>query len=198
MLNNSLTHIPSQSAFSFPVVPRRHAEQLPPLVRSCNRLSQWRPLMAKSTAVAVSNTLTGGGKGMSWFFELEQEVREYELDQFGVVNNAIYSNLCEYATYKLLHEIGFDADIKLAVSDATIKYISPLKRKDRYMLKVRLYDYSTTRFFFEEQVLRLPDHKPIVWGTATLILLDKRLRPTQITPSMISQFNKFLLTHTNK
>ncbi|KAG6393846.1 hypothetical protein SASPL_144420 [Salvia splendens] len=107
MLHNSLTHITTQSAFSFPIVPRRHAEQLPPLVRSCDRLLQWRPQTAKSTAVAVSNTLTGGGKG---YLILINKI------------GSIWS-----ATYTLLHEIGFDADIKLAVSDATIKYISPLK-----------------------------------------------------------------------
>ncbi|XP_042024031.1 acyl-acyl carrier protein thioesterase ATL3, chloroplastic-like [Salvia splendens] len=153
--------------------------------------------MRSSASLAVNNRLTGGGKGMSWFYELEQEVREYELDQLGLVNHATYSNLCEYGTYKLLDKIGFDAHIKLAVSEVTIKYLSPLKRKDKYVLKLRLYDYSTTRFFFEDQILRLPDYKPVVWGTATLVLLDEKLRPTRITPFMISQFNKFLQTHTN-
>ncbi|XP_057812329.1 acyl-acyl carrier protein thioesterase ATL4, chloroplastic-like [Salvia miltiorrhiza] len=197
MLHNSLTHITPQTAVSFPVVLRQHAEQPPPLVRSCGRLSQWSlPPVRSSATVAFINKI-GGGKGMSWFHEVEQEVREYELDQFGVVNNAVYSNLCEDATYKLLDEIGFDADIKLAVSEVTIKYISPLKRKDRYVLKLRLYDYSTTRFFFEDQVLKLPDHELVACGKATLVLLDGRLRPSRITPAMISKLNQFLQTHTN-
>ncbi|KAG6395600.1 hypothetical protein SASPL_141723 [Salvia splendens] len=123
MLNNSLTHVSTQTApLSFPAVPRRHAEQLPPLVRR-----QPLPPMRSSASLAVNNRLTGGGKGMSWFYELEQEVREYELDQLGLVNHATYSNLCEYGTYKLLDKIGFDAHIKLAVSEVTIKYLSPLK-----------------------------------------------------------------------
>ncbi|XP_047962215.1 acyl-acyl carrier protein thioesterase ATL3, chloroplastic-like [Salvia hispanica] len=158
MLNNSLTHVSTQTPpLSFPAVPRRHAEQLPPLVRSRQR--QPLPPMKSSASLAVNNKLTGGGKGMSWFFELEQEVREYELDQIGVVNHATLNNFCEYGTYKLLDKIGFDAHIKLAISEVTIKYPSPLKRKDKYVLKLRLYDYSTTRFYFEDQILRLPDYK---------------------------------------
>lgn len=86
MLHNSFTQITTQSAFSFPVVPRRHADQLPPLVRSCDRLSQRRPLTARSTAVAVSNsTLTGGGKGylilllLDWLFFFNLNVKYYRI-----------------------------------------------------------------------------------------------------------------------
>ncbi|KAL7087451.1 hypothetical protein ACP275_13G068600 [Erythranthe tilingii] len=112
------------------------------------------------------NNISSGGKGMDWFHEIKLEVRDYEVDQYGVVKDSMYANYCEYGQFQLFRdEIGLDGDV-FAVTEMSFKYIAPLRRGDRFVLNVKLYDYSTTRLYFENLIFKQPNLQVLFSGSS--------------------------------
>jgi acyl-CoA thioester hydrolase len=109
-------------------------------------------------------------------FTLELEVRDYECDLQGIVNNAVYQNYLEHARHVFLKSVGIDfaalsrGGLNLVVVRAELDYLFPLRSGDRFAVRINTERVSPLRFGFLQNIYRLPDRKRIlkakVVGTA--------------------------------
>ncbi len=116
-------------------------------------------------------------------FVLDLDVRDYECDLQGIVNNAVYQNYLEHARHRFLKDIGIDfaslteRGINLVVVRAEIDYLHPLRSGDAFWVGLNMGRISRIRFGFLQDVYRRPDDKPIVRAKIIGTALNEGGRP---------------------
>jgi acyl-CoA thioester hydrolase len=100
-------------------------------------------------------------------FSIVMQVRDYECDQGGVVNNAVYFNYCEHARHEYLKVLNIDfADfarrhINFVVLRSELDYQASLVSGDVFEVSVRIERISRLRFLFH-QFIHLESNKKLV------------------------------------
>ncbi|MBK6284272.1 MAG: acyl-CoA thioesterase [Draconibacterium sp.] len=115
-------------------------------------------------------------------FQLEMQVRDYECDIQGIVNNAVYQNYLEHCRHKFLNSVGLDFTqahndgIDGVVIRAELDYKFPLRPGDEFIVGLKMAKKGKLRLIFDQQIIRKADDKLMVAARITTVL-TKNNRP---------------------
>jgi acyl-CoA thioester hydrolase len=114
----------------------------------------------------------------------ELRVRYAETDQMGVVYHANYLIWCEIARTDLIRTLGASyreleaRGIRLAVSEASVRYIAAARYDDRIRVETRLTRVTSRTMVFDYTILNADSSQRLATASTTLISLDPSNRVT--------------------
>ena len=116
-------------------------------------------------------------------FTITLEVRDYECDLQGIVNNSVYQNYLEHARHQFLKAKNVDfakltaEGIHLVVIKAELEYKKSLKPGDTFTISVRMEKVGRVRWAFVQQVRRQTDNELMLIGRISGVGLNENGRP---------------------
>jgi acyl-CoA thioester hydrolase len=111
-----------------------------------------------------------------YHFEIALQVRDYECDLQGIVNNAVYQNYLEHCRHKFLHHVGLDFaqlhndGIDAVVIRAELDYKFPLRPGEDFFIRLKMGQQGRLRIVFFQQIIRKKDEKVMVDAKITAVL----------------------------
>jgi len=123
-------------------------------------------------------------------FNYHFEVRGYELDSFGHVNNAVYLNYTEQARWEITKEIGLYEFLKksgdlLVVTEIKTKYIRELNLFQK--ARIETYFYKEGFFLIFKHIIRNELNEKVNTATVKCIFINKQRIPQNI-PDVINKW----------
>ncbi|NOV88900.1 acyl-CoA thioester hydrolase [Clostridium acetobutylicum] len=110
--------------------------------------------------------------------EYRLEVRGYELDSFGHVNNAVYLNYLEAARWDLCSKLNLtdyneSNELFIVVIETNIKYIRELKLFDKVLIKTEL-TYEDDYLIFKHNIYNEVTKRKASVAKSKMVLVSKQ------------------------
>lgn len=116
-----------------------------------------------------------------YIFETEMEVRDYECDIQGIVNNANYLHYTEHTRHQFLLSLGVsfsklhDKGVDAVVARMQLQYKTPLRCDDRFISRLGMKKEGL-RYVFNQDIYRKSDGALCFKSIVELVcLVDGRL-----------------------
>ncbi len=97
-------------------------------------------------------------------FELEMEVRDYECDIQGIVNNANYLHYLEHTRHKFINSLGLTFEglhregVDVVVARMNLQYKTPLRPEEKFLSRLYMTKEGL-RYVFHQTIVRKADQK---------------------------------------
>ena len=132
---------------------------------------------------------------MKYCFETRMQVRDYECDIEGIVNNANYRHYCEHTRHLFLKECGLSfaemhrKGVDAVVARMQLQYKVPLRPDDEFFSRLRLTKEGI-KFIFHHDIFRATDEQLCFRGKVELVcIVDGRLADS---PDYNQAFSKYI------
>ena len=123
-------------------------------------------------------------KNEKYIFETRMEVRDYECDIEGIVNNAQYVHYCEHTRHLFLKQCGLSfaemhqKGVDAVVARMQLQYKSPLRPDDVFVSRLNLTKEGI-KYVFHQDIYRASDEQLCFRGKIELVcLVNGRLAPS--------------------
>ena len=110
------------------------------------------------------------------WFETRMEVRDYECDIEGIVNNAEYLHYLEHTRHLFLKHCGLSfaemhrKGVDAVVARMTLQYKAPLRCDDEFVSRLRI-EKEGVRYVFHQDIIRACDNNLSLRAKVELVCL---------------------------